>query len=118
MQNKIKVLHVVPTLKRDGAEVQLSKIFKQFKYVDVELFTFDMYEKGDSIIDSLEETNVTSAKSIFSIFYLHKFIKKNDFKLVHSHLPKSDIVVGIINKFGICVLRIVSLIEISPLITS
>jgi len=100
MQNKIKVLHVVPTLKRDGAEVQLSKIFKQFKYAEVELFTFDMYEKGDSIIDSLEETKVTSARSIFGFFYLHKFIKKNDFKLVHSHLPKSDIVVGIINKFN------------------
>ena len=100
MQNKLKVLHVVPTLKSDGAEVQLSKIFKQFKYVEVELFTFDIYEEGDSIIDSLEETNVTSAKSIFSILYLHKFIKKNDFKLVHSHLPKSDILVGIINKLN------------------
>ena len=100
MQNKIKILHVVPTLKRDGAEVQLSKIFKQFKHVDVELFTFDMYEKGDSIIGDLGNTKVTSARSFLSIFYLHKFIKKNDFKLVHSHLPKSDIVVGIINKFN------------------
>ena len=100
MQNKLKVLHVVPTLKSDGAEIQLSKIFKQFNYAEVELFTFDMYEKGDSIIDNLEETKVTTAKSVFSIFYLHKFIKKNDFKLVHSHLPKSDIVVGIINKFN------------------
>ena len=100
MQNKIKVLHVVPTLKRDGAEVQLSKIFKQFKYVEVELFTFDMYEEGDSIIDSLEGTKVTSARRFLGIFYLFKFIKKNDFKLVHSHLPKSDILVGIINKLN------------------
>ena len=100
MQNKIKVLHVVPTLKRDGAEVQLSKIFKQFKYVEVELFTFDIYEEGDSIIDSLEGTKVTSARRFLGIFYLFKFIKKNDFKLVHSHLPKSDILVGIINKLN------------------
>ena len=72
MQNKIKVLHVVPTLKRDGAEVQLSKIFQEFKYADVELFTFDMYENGDSIIDKLGEVKVTSAGNYFSFFYLHK----------------------------------------------
>ena len=100
MQNKIKVLHVVPTLKRDGAEVQLSKIFKKFNHTDLELFTFDMYEKGDSIISDLGETKVTSAGRFSSFFYLYKLIKKNDFKLVHSHLPKSDIVVGIINKFN------------------
>ena len=46
MQNKIKILHVVPTLKRDGAEVQLSKIFTMVRkqlikqgYIG-EIFTF------------------------------------------------------------------------------
>lgn len=108
MQNKIKVLHVVPTLKRDGAEVQLSKIVKEFKYADVELFTFDMYKKGDSIIGNLGEIKVNSAENLFSFFHLHKLIKKNDYKLVHSHLPKSDIAVGIINKFNKRFLHIVS----------
>ena len=73
MQNKIKILHVVPTLKRDGAEVQLSKIFKQFKHVDVELFTFDMYEKGDSIIGDLGNTKITSARNKREIKYYRNF---------------------------------------------
>jgi hypothetical protein len=29
--NKLKVLHVLPTLKKDGAEVQLSELFKKLK---------------------------------------------------------------------------------------
>ena len=63
MQNKIKVLHVVPTLKRDGAEVQLSKIFKQFKYVEVELFTFDMYELSLIHISSPRDGSISSMPS-------------------------------------------------------
>lgn len=46
----MKVLHVIPTLKKDGAEVQLSEIFKNFNSIEVELFTFDKYEYGDSIL--------------------------------------------------------------------
>ena len=53
MTTKLKVLHVVPTLKKDGAEVQLSEIFKHFNNVNVELFTFDKYENRDSVIDNL-----------------------------------------------------------------
>ena len=50
MSDKLKILHVVPTLKKDGAEVQLSELFKDFNNVHIELFTFDLYENGDSIL--------------------------------------------------------------------
>ena len=33
--NNLKVLHVVPTLKKDGAEVQLSMLFREFKKTKV-----------------------------------------------------------------------------------
>jgi hypothetical protein len=42
----IKILHVVPTLKKDGAEVQLALQMNNFKNVEAELFTFDMYREG------------------------------------------------------------------------
>ena len=50
MSSKIKILHVVPTLKKDGAEVQLAELFKEINNVEIELFTFDLYENGDSIL--------------------------------------------------------------------
>ena len=52
MNKKLNVLHVIPTLKKDGAEFQLSELFKQFSDINVEVFTFDLYEEGDSIINN------------------------------------------------------------------
>ena len=54
-----------------------------------------MYEKGDSIIDSLKKPMLLQQK-VFCASFIYTSLLKNDFKLVHSHLPKSDIVVGII----------------------
>ena len=34
--NNLKVLHVVPTLKKDGAEVQLSMLFREFKKTNID----------------------------------------------------------------------------------
>ena len=54
MSDKLKILHVVPTLKKDGAEVQLAELFKEIDNVHIELFTFDLYQNGDSISNNLE----------------------------------------------------------------
>ena len=96
---KLKVLHVVPTLKKDGAEVQLSEIFKKFNNVDIDLFTFDLYEQGDSISKNLKGVEIFH-KSSLSISYLHKIIKENQYDIVHSHLPKADLLVGLLKFFN------------------
>jgi len=100
MNKKLKILHVVPTLKKDGAEVQLSTLFKNFQYTDIDLFTFDMYPNGDSVIDNLNQIKVMTSKSFFGFVYLNNLIRNNDYDFVHSHLPKSDIIVGIICKLN------------------
>lgn len=96
---KLKVLHVVPTLKKDGAEVQLSEIFKKFNNVDIDLFTFDLHEEGDSIYKNLKDIEVFY-KSSLSISYLYKIIKENQYEIVHSHLPKADLIVGLLKLFN------------------
>ncbi len=100
MSNNLKILHIVPTLKKDGAEVQLSMLFKEIKNVDIELFTFDLYSNGDSIIDLLDEIKVHSSKSFFSLFFIIKLIKNNEYDIIHSHLPKSDLFVGLLKIFN------------------
>ena len=79
MNDKLKILHVVPTLKKDGAEVQLAELFKEIDNVRIELFTFDLYENGDSISNSLENITIYNESSIKSIFFLNKIIKNNNY---------------------------------------
>lgn len=94
----IKILHVVPTLKKDGAEVQLALQMNHFKNVETELFTFDIYKKGNSVQSDLDNIKIHYSK-VFKIYYLYKLIKKNNYKIIHSHLPMSDIVVGFLIYF-------------------
>ena len=96
----MKILHVVPTLKKDGAEVQLAELFKEINNVEIELFTFDLYENGDSILNNLNDINIYSQSSIKSIFLLNRIIKNNNYDLIHSHLPKSDLIIGILKLFN------------------
>ena len=108
MTTKLKVLHVVPTLKKDGAEVQLSEIFKHFNNVNVELFTFDKYENRDSVIDNLNSIVLHHKKSLASIFFLIKLIKDNNYNIIHSHLPKSDLIIGVLKYFNKNINHVVS----------
>ena len=40
--NKPKILFVLPTLKQDGAEVQISTLLSCFENFKVDIFTFDL----------------------------------------------------------------------------
>lgn len=108
MSKKLKVLHVVPTLKKDGAEVQLVELFKEIENVEIELFTFDLYENGDSIFNNLNNINIYNQSSIKSIFLLNKIIKNNNYDFVHSHLPKPDLIIGFLKLFNKRIKHIVS----------
>lgn len=108
MSDKLKILHVVPTLKKDGAEVQLAELFKEIDNVYIELFTFDLYKNGDSISNNLENINIYSESSIKSIFFLNKIIKNNEYDIIHSHLPKSDLIIGFLKLFNKRIKHVVS----------
>ena len=100
-----KILHVVPTLKKDGAETQLLILLKELKKssLSIDLITFDFFSEGKSIQKDLSEQGINVdefKKNILStIFYLYKRLNQENYDIVHSHLPKSDILVGIVNLF-------------------
>ena len=56
--NKSKILFVLPTLKQDGAEVQISNLISYFDNFKVDIFTFDLFEEGNSIFGDLEDVKV------------------------------------------------------------
>jgi len=97
MSDNLKVLHVLPTLKKDGAEVQFANLLMEIKNTEIDIFTFDLYEKGDSIRPMLKNNNLFSKNSVF---YLKKIINKNKYDIVHSHLPKADLFVGLLSVFN------------------
>ena len=54
--NKSKILFVLPTLKQDGAEVQISNLLSCFENFKVDIFTFDLFKEGSSIFGDLEKS--------------------------------------------------------------
>jgi len=69
-----KILHVVPTLKKDGAETQLLILLKELNKteLDLHLITFDYFSEGKSIKKDLDELgiNITEfKKNILSTFF-------------------------------------------------
>ena len=52
--NKPKILFVLPTLKQDGAEVQISNLLSCFENFKVDIFTFDLFKEGSSIFGDLQ----------------------------------------------------------------
>ncbi len=103
---KKKILHVVPTLKKDGAETQLLILLKELKKNDecIELVTFDLYPEGESIESGLMDLgidiDVFNRNILSTILYLSRKIKESNYDLVHSHLPRADIAVGVASFFS------------------
>ncbi len=97
-----KVLHILPTLKKDGAESQLLTLVEGQQLQDMipVVLTFDLYKKGSSVEEELIELGVeilSSKRNIFSILnIIYKEVNTNKYLAVHSHLPKADIAVGIV----------------------
>ncbi len=99
MNNKLRVLHVLPTLKKDGAEVQLASVINEINNIHFDIFTFDMHKKGNSIENSLKNYTIYTNKFL-GFMSLYNLIKREKYDLVHSHLPKSDFFIGVIKIFN------------------
>ncbi len=98
--NSSKILYVMPTLKKDGAEVQIANLISYFKKFQIDIFTFDLYREGDSILNQLDGIRVFTNQGLSNIVSLNKVINENNYTIVHSHLPKADFYVGLLKFFG------------------
>jgi len=96
----MKVLHVINNLGSGGAESMLLNFVKEAKQLnqahEILLLVNDKvsYDYNPDIkINILSES--TSRYSIFKLFQLCKFIKKNNFDIIHSHLFPSQYYVAL-----------------------
>ena len=94
--NKPKILFVLPTLKQDGAEVQISNLLSCFENFKVDIFTFDLFKEGSSIFRDLEGIKVYTKNRNTNLRALKKIIESNEYEIIHSHLPRADFYVGIL----------------------
>ena len=76
--NKPKILFVLPTLKQDGAEVQISNLLSCFENFKVDIFTFDLFKEGSSIFGDLQGIKVYTKNRNTNLRALKKIIESND----------------------------------------
>lgn len=91
---KIKVLHIIPSLYAGGAEKLIEEslpIMKNNYNIDVEVLL--LTDRGNVFDKKLKENNIKinvsphkKIRSIKNIFYILEHIKRNHYDIVHSHL--------------------------------
>ena len=91
---KIKVLHIIPSLNAGGAEKLIEEslpIMKNNYNIDIEVLL--LTNKGNVFDEKLKENNIKinvspyeKIRSLKNILYIQKHIKRNHYDIVHSHL--------------------------------
>ena len=105
---KIKVLHIVKSLDRGGAEILLLETLKIHNRENFEFFYIYFLSWKNKLVKEINEQggmvfNLSSKNNIqilFQIFKLRKFIKKNQIQIIHCHLPWTGIVGRIVGKIS------------------
>jgi glycosyltransferase involved in cell wall biosynthesis len=95
---KMKILHVITTIERGGAENQLN-LLAQLQATHGHSVHV-MYLKGrDDLANSFKlnkvitSTILTNRNFIFQIMKLKRYLIKNEFDVIHAHLPQAEMVV-------------------------
>jgi glycosyltransferase involved in cell wall biosynthesis len=104
----IKILHIVKSLDRGGAEILLLETLKLHNKEEYEFFYVYFLSWKNKLVKEIEEQSGTvinlSSKNNIQIFFqilkVRNFIKKNNFQIIHCHLPWTGIVGRIVGKIS------------------
>ena len=107
----MKLCHVINTLNRGGAETHLFDLVKEQiqKEYTVELIVIgpdneniiSLENEFTNLEVQIKRLNGPRMFNITSYFKLYFHIKKNKYKVIHSHQPRSDFMIYFIKKFNI-----------------
>ncbi|MEO7461139.1 MAG: glycosyltransferase family 4 protein [Ferruginibacter sp.] len=98
------VQHLLPELKQNGIDCALMLICPEHSRNAFRFLEADLERAGVP----LKYIFSNSTLAISSIGKISQYIKQNDYKYIHSHLLKTDVIVTIIKKYFIPSLKILS----------
>src|SRR5690242_17835219 len=103
---KIKILHIIKSLGRGGAEMLLPETLKlhnqsrfEFHYIYFLPWKNQMVEeirKHGGVVTCLSASN--SVQIVMKVWAIKKYIKRNDIRIIHCHLPWAGIVGRIVHR--------------------
>jgi glycosyltransferase involved in cell wall biosynthesis len=104
--NKIKVLHIIKSLGRGGAEMLLPETLKRHNQSEFEFHYIYFLPWKNQMVEAIENAGgkVTrfSAKNNIQLFLQYpkiiKYCKENNIQIIHAHLPWAGIVARIVGK--------------------
>jgi glycosyltransferase involved in cell wall biosynthesis len=99
----MKILHVITTIEMGGAEKQLNILVKEQIRSGVDVTIVNL--KGGSDLESSfvrlgAEVNkfLVGLSFLVQIHFMMRYLRQESFDLVHSHLPRSNLLVALANK--------------------
>lgn len=104
---KMKVLHIIPSLASGGAEKMLVDIVKEMKKENIEIEVAVLTQKDNFFGNKLSKLNIPihygpteKVYSIKNIFFLSKLVRNNNYDIIHTHLFAPQLFVPIALKIG------------------
>lgn len=98
MSKKIKILHLIKSLGRGGAEKLIPETALVHDQQQFEFYCIYFYHQENNIVDELEDAGIQVnliPSNNFGIFFqvnkVREFILENDIDLIHAHLPWAGI---------------------------
>lgn len=98
MSKKIKVLHLIKSLGRGGAEKLIPETASVHDQSKLEFHCLYFYHQQENIIDELERAGIQvhhipsgNLGLFFQVKKVSSFIRENNFDLIHAHLPWAGI---------------------------
>lgn len=98
IQRKIKVLHLIKSLGRGGAEKLIPETVKAHDKKNFEFYCLYFYHQQNNIVDELEEAGIAvtlipsgNLSLLFQVKKVQEFVQKHQIDLIHAHLPWAGI---------------------------
>jgi L-malate glycosyltransferase len=103
--NRIKVLHLIKSLGRGGAEKLIPETAQVHDQAKFEFHCLYFYHQEQNIIDELEQAGIQvhlipsgNLGLFFQVKKVREFILKANFDLIHAHLPWAGILARFVGK--------------------
>ena len=105
MSKKIKVLHLIKSLGRGGAEKLIPETASVHDQSRFEFHCLYFYHQQENIVDELERAGIQvhlipsgNLGLFFQVKKVSAFIEENGFDLIHAHLPWAGILARLVGK--------------------